>query len=102
FCVFFIAVSVTTNRMPDSTVWPLRVFTLFCMGVAGYTGNFMMKFGTLYVNWPKLNTPQWAVEAYQDTLDKACKDPILGPFIAGSGKTDGKLGSLEEGKKRRE
>ncbi|KAI7370383.1 hypothetical protein KC354_g1324 [Hortaea werneckii] len=102
FCVFFIAVSVTTNRMPDSTVWPLRVFTLFCMGVAGYTGNFMMKFGTLYVNWPKLNTPQWAVEAYQDTLEKACKDPILGPFIAGSGKTDGKLGSLEEGKKRRE
>merc|ERR1712070_975303 len=45
FCVFFIAVSVTTNRMPDSTVWPLRMFTLLCMGVAGYTGNFMMKFG---------------------------------------------------------
>ena len=53
------------------------------------------------VNWPKLNTPQWAVEAYQDTLDKVTKDPLLGAFIAG-GNRDARLGTLEEGKKRRE
>ncbi|USW48008.1 Putative SAC domain-containing protein [Septoria linicola] len=101
FCVFFVAVSVSTNRLPNSTVWPLRLFTLFSLAVAGYTGRFMWSYGTLYVNWPKLNTPQWAVEAYQDTLDKVAKDPLLGAFIGGGGR-DARLGTLEEGKKRRE
>lgn len=50
FCVFFVAVSAGTNRMPDSTVWPLRVFTLMCMGVAGYSGKFMSSYGSLYVS----------------------------------------------------
>jgi hypothetical protein len=49
-CLFFVAVSVSTNRMPDSTVWPLRLFTLCCLGVAGYSGRFMSKYGTLYVS----------------------------------------------------
>ncbi|KAF2209278.1 hypothetical protein CERZMDRAFT_107157 [Cercospora zeae-maydis SCOH1-5] len=101
FCVFFVAISVSTNRLPNSTVWPLRLFTLFSLAVAGYTGRFMWNYGTLYVNWPKLNTPQWAVEAYQDTLEKVAKDPLLGSFIGG-GSRDARLGTLEEGKKRRE
>lgn len=54
----------------------------------------------MQVNWPKLNTPQWAVEAYQDTLDRVGKDPVVGQFVGGKG--DGRLSSLEEGKKRRE
>ena len=53
------------------------------------------------VNWPKLNTPQWAVEAYQDALDRANRDPVLGALVGRSG-GEAKLGSLEEGKKRRE
>ena len=53
------------------------------------------------MNWPRLNTPQWATEVYQDTLDKAHKDLVVGPFIGGS-KGDSRLGTLEEGKKRRE
>ena len=53
------------------------------------------------VNWPRLNTPQWAVEAYQDTLDRARRDPIMGPFVGGS-RVDSGLGKMEEGKKRRE
>lgn len=56
----------------------------------------------MQVNWPKLNTPQWAVEAYQDTLDRAHKDPVVGGFIGSKGKGDPRLGNLEEGKKRRE
>ena len=52
------------------------------------------------VNWPKLNTPQWAIEAYQDTLERAHKDPVVGKLIGGKG--EGRLGTLEEGKKRRE
>lgn len=50
FCIFFVIVSVTANRLPDSTVWPLRVFTLCCMGVAAWAGRFMWNYGTLYVS----------------------------------------------------
>lgn len=53
------------------------------------------------VNWPKLNTPQWAVEAYQDALNRASRDPVLG-MLVGSGGSEVRPGSLEEGKKRRE
>ena len=48
-CVFFVMVSVSTNRLPNSTVWPLRVFQLLCVGTAGYTGRFMAAHGSLYV-----------------------------------------------------
>lgn len=54
------------------------------------------------VNWPKLNTPQWAIEAYQDTFERASKDPVMGALLSKSSVESGKLGNLEEGKKRRE
>ncbi|KAK3674854.1 Phosphoinositide phosphatase sac1 [Recurvomyces mirabilis] len=57
-------------------------------------------FVAISVNWPKLNTPNWAVEAYEDTLNRVRKDPIVGSFIGG--KNAAGLGNLEEGKKRRE
>ena len=116
-CMFFVAVSLGTSRMPDSTVWPLRIFTLACFGIAAYAAKFILGHGSLYVslslvaltlskianksqvNWPKLNTPPWAVETYDDVLNKAHKDPVVGPFL-GSGRSD--TGYLEEGKKRRE
>ena len=50
FCVFFIVVSASTSRLPDSTVWPLRLFTFFSLAVAGYAGRFMWNYGTLYVS----------------------------------------------------
>ena len=50
FCVFFVAVSMSTTRLPNNTVWPLRMFTMLCLGVAGYTGRFMWSYGTLYVS----------------------------------------------------
>lgn len=54
------------------------------------------------MNWPKLNTPQWAIEAYQDTMERASRDPIMGPLLSQSKAESGRLGNLEEGKKRRE
>jgi len=39
------------------------------------------------------------MENYQEVLDKAHKDPVVGPFL-GRGRSDS--GYLEEGKKRRE
>jgi len=50
FCIFFVIVSASTNRMPDSTVWPLRMTTLFAVGVAGYAANFIFNYGSLYVS----------------------------------------------------
>lgn len=50
FCVFFVVISVSTNRLPNSTIWPLRLFTLFSLAVAGYAGRFMWTYGTLYVS----------------------------------------------------
>ena len=56
------------------------------------------------VNWPKLNTPQWATEGYQKTISSVREDKVLGPFIAKRerGVSTSRLGHLEEGKKRRE
>ena len=49
FCAFFVAVSLSTTRLPNATVWPLRLFTLFSAGIAGYAGRFMWNYGSLYV-----------------------------------------------------
>ena len=54
-CLFFVAVSVGTNRMPESTVWPLRIFTLCCLGVAGYSGRFIWNYGPLYVSAARIS-----------------------------------------------
>lgn len=50
-CMFFVAVSVSTSRIPDATVWPLRFFTMCCLGAAGYSGRFMWHYGALYVSF---------------------------------------------------
>ena len=49
-CVFFVAVSLGTHRLPDATVWPLRIFTLACLGVASYSAKFILGHGSLYVS----------------------------------------------------
>jgi hypothetical protein len=51
-CVFFVAVSLGTSRLPDATVWPLRIFTLTCLGVASYSAKFILGHGSLYVSSP--------------------------------------------------
>ncbi|KAK4900657.1 Phosphoinositide phosphatase sac1 [Elasticomyces elasticus] len=105
FCALFVLVSLGTTRRGVGEgaqgVWAGRVFALLSAGVGGWAGGFMWRFGGLYVNWPKLNTPLWAVEAYEDTLGRVRKDPIVGSFVGG-GRGEARIGSLEEGKKRRE
>ncbi|KAF1343615.1 SacI homology domain-containing protein [Delphinella strobiligena] len=101
-CLFFIIVSLFTRRMPDATVWPLRIFNLICFFAALWAGRFMLLHGALYVNWPKLNTPAHAIESYQDALDRVGRDPVIGPFIPkhSRGYSNSNLGYMEEGKKR--
>ncbi|KAF2229754.1 phosphoinositide phosphatase [Viridothelium virens] len=103
-CLFFIFISIFTRRLPNATVWPLRLMTMLCLGVAIWTARFIWTHGTLYVNWPKLNTPPWATEGYQDAMSSVRHDPVIGSFIRGHerGRSEARLGYLEEGKKRKE
>ncbi|KAF2140895.1 uncharacterized protein K452DRAFT_351625 [Aplosporella prunicola CBS 121167] len=101
--LFFIFVSTFTRRAPDATVWPLRILVLLCFVVSAACIQFIRTHGTLYVNWPKLNTPPYAIEGYQDAMSSVSKDPLLGPLVARHerGKSDARLAYLEEGNKKR-
>jgi len=50
FCLFFVLISLSTNQLPNSTAWPLRIFVLLSLGIAIYSGRFMWNYGVLYVS----------------------------------------------------
>jgi phosphatidylinositol 4-phosphatase len=54
------------------------------------------------VNWPKLNTPKFAIEGYQEALGNARKDPVVGSFVSRHerGASTARLNDMEQGKKR--
>ena len=116
---FMVMVTSLTRTQPETTVWPLRVFALLWMVVGSWCGHFIWTHGMLYVsgqsyqpkestdsasfqvNWPKLNTPRWAQEGYQETMGSVMKDKIVGNFVPRQrGASNARLGHLEEGKKR--
>ena len=109
-CFFITFLSVFTRRPSDATIWPLRIFLLICLGVGIWSLQFIYAHGMLYVNWPKLNTPAAGAEGYQEALSKAHKDRLIGQFITTTDSRDrrarnismGKIGYMEEGKKRLE
>lgn len=47
--LFFITVASLTPRLPDAAIWPLRMMIIASLGIAAYSGNFMVKHGPLYV-----------------------------------------------------
>ncbi len=106
--LFIIVVSLFTRRAPDSAVWPIRLFLGLCFAIAAWSFQFIIAHGMLYVNWPKLHTPPFAIEGYQEALSRVHKDKIVGPLInAASGRENKarhlsmmKMGYMEEGKKR--
>ena len=49
-CMFFVFTSLFTTRLPNSTVWPLRVFTFVCIATALWAGRFILTHGPLYVS----------------------------------------------------
>lgn len=50
FSIFLVFVSLFTRRAPDAAVLPLRIFMLFWVVVAAWSGNFIFKNGMLYVS----------------------------------------------------
>ncbi|KAF1990312.1 hypothetical protein K402DRAFT_460415 [Aulographum hederae CBS 113979] len=102
--IFFVFVGSFTRRDATAGVWPLRLLMILCFFVAVAAFRFIWTHGTLYVNWPKLNTPPWAIESYGDALSHVRKMPVLGQLVTVSkherGKSDARVGFMEEGKKR--
>ncbi|KAL4910950.1 hypothetical protein BDW74DRAFT_142125 [Aspergillus multicolor] len=102
--LFMIIVATFTRQLPDAAVWPLRLFVVFWLALSGWCARFMLAYGMLYVNWPKLNTPAAGSEGYQDALIKARSDPLIGHLLASRrhqrGYSSARLGFLEEGKTR--
>ncbi|PWW76421.1 hypothetical protein C7212DRAFT_294273 [Tuber magnatum] len=82
-----------------------KFFVVFWTLTAALAAQFMLKYALLYVNWPKLSPPGFAIEGYNDALNRAKKDPLIGKWV---GKQSGhergassiRLVHLEEGKKR--
>lgn len=72
------------------------------MILSGGTHSALTDFSGGQVNWPKLNTPRWANEGYQQALGSVRKDKIIGPFVTRHerGGSIARLGHMEEGKKR--
>ncbi|KAI1077659.1 putative SAC1 protein [Whalleya microplaca] len=102
FSLFFVFLALFRRRLPDSTVWTMRIFILFWLVVAAWCFNFILKNGMLYVNWPKLNPRPWATEGYQEAISKVRKDKLIGPFVARHerGLSTARYLNAEEGKKR--
>ncbi|EAQ93723.1 hypothetical protein CHGG_01958 [Chaetomium globosum CBS 148.51] len=102
FGFFFVLVATYTPRLPDSAVWPLRLFTIFWVAVTLWSVHFIFSNGMLYVNWPKLNPRPWATEGYHETITRVRKDKLLGPLVARHerGLSTARYINAEEGKKR--
>lgn len=102
--IFMILTATFTRRLPDATIWPLRMFVFLWMVVFAWCVHFITTHGMLYVNWPKLNTPAAGTEGYQEALMRAHTDPVIGRWLPAQrhqrGLSTTRLGVLEEGKTR--
>jgi hypothetical protein len=100
--IFFVFVGSFTRRAPDAVVWPFRLIMFICLGIAAVCLNFVWSNGSLYVNWPKLNKLPWAVESYHDALAHVERNLVVGSLVGKHerGKSEARLGYMEEGKKR--
>jgi len=102
--IFLVLVGSFTRREATAVVWPFRVLMLVSFALTVLCARFILQHGTLYVNWPKLNTPAAGIESVQDALSKVRGEPLIGSLVTRHerGKSDARLGYMEEGKKRTE
>lgn len=49
--LFMICIALLTRRLPDSTIWPLRLFVLFWLGVGLWCWQFIYRNGMLFVRF---------------------------------------------------
>lgn len=51
--VFFVSVASVSTRLPEASIWPLRMFMIGSLFIAAYCGNFIVSHGSLYVSHPR-------------------------------------------------
>lgn len=100
--VFLELASLVLPRQGDSTSGQisLKIFMVFWLLVAVWAFVFVVEHGMLYVAWPKLNAPAFAVESYNDALNKAKKDRLVGRWLGGPTATGGSSGGGGGGRER--
>lgn len=110
--IFLLFAAFVLPRPAGSGLASIRMFALFWLLVGLWAANFVIVHGMLYVNWPKLNVPGFAMDGYAEALSKVKKDKLVGKWVEmggisgnrerGSSISGGniRLIHLEEGKKR--
>ena len=48
--IFMVLIALVTRRLPDATVWPLRIFTIFWLAIALWCWQFIYRNGMLFVS----------------------------------------------------
>ncbi|KAL8859727.1 MAG: hypothetical protein Q9178_003842 [Gyalolechia marmorata] len=96
--VFMVLISSLPRSSSESAWWPLRLFAVLWLAIGVWCFRFIYGHGVLYVNWPKLNTPRWANEGYQETMGAIRQDTLIGPFVARHerGASNARVSHLEE------
>jgi hypothetical protein len=109
--IFLVFAAFVLPRPTGSGLISIRIFALFWLLIGLWAANFVRVHGMLYVNWPKLNVPGFAVDGYTEALSKVKKDKVVGKWVERSISGSRERGSsisggnvrlihLEEGKKR--
>lgn len=78
FSVFIVLVGIFTKRQPETSVLPIRLFILFWTAVAGWSLNFIVSHGKLYVSpsLPSLSSlPLYTVSLTESPGQLATSEP---------------------------
>lgn len=107
--IFLVFAAFVLPRPAGSGLASIRIFALFWLLIGLWAANFVIIHGMLYVNWPKLKVPGFAMEGYAEALGKVKKDKFVGKWMENGGNRERgssisggniRLIHLEEGKKR--
>ncbi|KAK5015616.1 MICOS complex subunit mic60 [Cryomyces antarcticus] len=86
--MFFIFISLFTRRLPDATIWPLRILIMLCLVATAWSGRFVWAHGTLYRYFADTKRPDQTVlpGTQSTTTVRDIPDaPTLSPAAPSSG-----------------
>jgi len=53
---FLVLIATLTRQLPNSTIWPLRIFTMLWCAVGVWSWHFIYSHGMLYVSFPRISS----------------------------------------------
>lgn len=99
---FLVVLALLTPKDEERAVAPLRLFVVVWFAVGVWASVFLVRYGELFVCWPKLAPEGVVVEGYRRALEAAGKDEVVGQWVGGPGGVVGRVlrVGVEEVKKR--